>query len=139
MSIKKRIILILFLLGVLVLTKLTFGKTQTGNKDTLDVWLDKLEIAENCPSLGMVDSNGLKSFSSLCFQEQTFVTYVKKYNLLPQCEDQEILNWINDGEFQRVVAKKMLEDNLLNYDHWRNSVKRIGKPIPLAKSYWKQG
>ena len=123
----------------MVLTKLTFGKTQTGEQDTLDVWLDKLAIAENCPPNGMVDSNGLKSYSTYCFQERTFVTYVKKYNLLPQCEDNEILNWINDEQFQRKLAKEMLKDNIKNYDHWRLSTKKIGKPIPLAKSYFTQG
>lgn len=143
MSIKKYIIIAVSILGVLIATKLVIGseykETQTVEKDTLDEWLDKLATAENCPTLGIVDSNGKLSVGQYCFQKDTFVTFVKKYNLLPQCEEQEITNWWYDSEFQRVLAKRMLADNIFNYDHWRTSTKKIGKPIPLANSYWKQG
>lgn len=143
MSLKSRLIIILAILGVLVVTKLVLGseykETQTVEKDTFDIWLDKLAIAENCPTLGIVDSNGKLSVGQYCFQKNTFITYVKKYNLLPQCEEQEITNWWYDSDFQRLLARKMLEDNISNYDHWRTSVKKIGKPIPLSDSYWRQG
>ena len=102
--------------------------------DKLDVWISKLESRENCPPQGLIDSNGLKSYGPLCWQEATFRGFVKRYDLLKDSEPAEIMNWISDKTFGRELIKKMLEDNYENYDHWRNSVKKIGFP-PRIGSY----
>ena len=96
--------------------------------DPLDEWLLKLSKKENCPREGMIDSNGKKSYSALCFQLNTFKGYVKKYNLLPHTEDYEIINMIDDRNFQFKLAKMMIQDDYNNHNHWKNAVKKIGLP-----------
>jgi hypothetical protein len=117
-------IIILFLLGVLVLTKLTFGKTQTGKLEikeeykylledidrrmAVNIWLNNLELYENCPINGIIDTNGKISAGPLCYQDSTFISFVKKYNLLPNAEDQEILNMRGDRELQFKASREAL-------------------------------
>lgn len=140
MSIKKHIIIILFLLGVLVLTKLAYGKTQTGKLEikeeykylleeidkriAINIWLNKLVPYENCPVNGIIDTNGKLSAGSLCYQDATFISFVKKYNLLPNAEEHEILNMRGDRELQFKASREALMESLNNVDHWRTSVKR---------------
>lgn len=107
----------------------TIPNEQIIQKDTLDTWLDKLETYENCPVEGMIDTNHKKSYGCLCFQENTFRVYTKLYNFLPEAEDQELMNMIGDCPFQKSLAKKMIQDNYLNYPHWITSVKR-GANLP---------
>lgn len=94
--------------------------------DNLAQWINKLATYENCSIEGIRDNNGLKSFSCLCFQEETFIRQVKKYNLLPYAEDKEILNMIGNCDFQKELAYKMIKDNPENIWHWKTSVKKIG-------------
>ena len=98
----------------------------------LKEWLDSLGKMENCPSTGMIDSNNKKSYSLFCFQEDTFVHFVERYDMLPNLkeEEQEIMNWISDPSFQREVVKKMIAENPKNALHWRTSVvkKKLGLP-----------
>jgi hypothetical protein len=137
---KLRIITILFLLGVLVLTKLTFSKTQTGKMEikeeykylledidkriAINLWLNNLEPYENCPTNGIIDTNGKISAGPLCYQDLTFVGFVKRYDLLPKAEDHEILNMRGDRELQFKASREALMESLENVDHWRTSVKR---------------
>ena len=65
------------------------------NKD-LEEWIDKLSEKENCPILGMVDSNGKLSYGTLCFQAETFQRQIRKYGMLPNAEWDEIMNFIGD-------------------------------------------
>ena len=80
----------------------------------LEYWLDKLGEMENCPTTGMVDSNGKKSYGKFCFQKDTFLGTVKKYreeyNLLPYAEEQEFFNWIADEQFQRELVKIIIKE-----------------------------
>lgn len=98
--------------------------------DGLDTWLDELRNYENCPVEGIVDINRNLSFGCLCFQENTFKGYVKQFNLLPQSEDVELMNWISDCDFQKILAKKMIQDKYENWSHWRTSVieRKLGLP-----------
>jgi len=97
-------------------------------KDELDLWLDELAKKENCPIEGIIDRNHKMSFGKFCFQFDTFKIYVRKYNLLPNTEDQELYNWISDNEFQRKLARMMLEEDINNWKHWQLSTLKIGKP-----------
>jgi hypothetical protein len=105
-------------------------KTAFSAEETAIVeWVDEIAKYENCGS-GIIDTNGRKSFGDLCFQETTFRTYVKKYNLLPQCEEAEIMNWITDGDFQRELAYRMIDEDIENWRHWYTTVaiKKVGLP-----------
>ena len=97
--------------------------------DELTVWLTKLAKNENCPHQGIIDSNGLRSSGIFCYQDRTFIGFVKKYNLLPNTEDKEILNFIGDNEFQLKLTRLVFEDNPKHWTHWFNTVKfKIGLP-----------
>ena len=99
-------------------------------KDELDIWLDKLSKMENCPAEGILDTNKKMSYGCLCYQKTTFFVYTKLYNLLPEAEDQEYMNMIGDCDFQKVLARKMIEDNYNSWTHWWISVVKrgLGKP-----------
>ena len=98
-------------------------------KDELDVWLDKLETYENCPVEGIVDTNHKLSYGCLCFQFSTFKSFVKQYNFLPEAEEREYLNMIGDCDFQKILAKQMLQSDYNNWKHWWTSVRRgLGLP-----------
>jgi hypothetical protein len=105
---------------------------DTNYLDSLDIWLEKLsqKESEGDEQVVIVDSNGFRSYSCLQFQLATFVEQVKKYNLLPEAEDVEIRNMIMDCEFQKQLARKMIEDNVQNVSHWYTTVyaKGLGKP-----------
>jgi len=137
MSLKK-ITIIIFLLGVLVLTKLTFGKTQTGKIDEkflhllpnieermkVNIWLVNLKPYENCPIAGIIDTNNKRSSGPLCFQDATFINFVKKYNILPYAEEHEIINLVGDEDTQFRAAREALLDDPDNTSHWITSVRR---------------
>lgn len=93
----------------------------------IDLWLDRLEKNENCPFDGIIDSNGKKSYGAFCFQEATYLLFVKKYNLMPYAEEYELLNNLSDYDTQRQLAKLMIQDG--GWRHWHTSVtKKIGMP-----------
>lgn len=58
------------------------------------------------------------------FQEQTFKFYTKKYNFLPAAEDKEIMNFIYDADYQRQLARRMIEDG--EWYHWLICGEKIG-------------
>lgn len=93
--------------------------------DELAIWLTKLHKGENCPPTGLIDSNGLRSSSIFCYQNSTFIGFVKLYNLLPGAEDKEILNFIGDSDFQWKLTRIVFEDNPKNWRHWECTV--LGK------------
>lgn len=125
-------ILILILLGFCLSVRVIEADPPPPTK--LDHWLNQLKWKENCPEWGMVDSNGLKSYGVMCFQEATFKQYALKYNLLPHAEPNEIVNLIDNESLQKELAKRMIQDDPDNWRHWYNSVvgykgrKGIGLP-----------
>lgn len=98
------------------------------------IWVHRMIQAEsnNRSEIVVFDSNHQLSYSCGQFQRQTFEYQVKKYNLLPEAEPREYLNFIRDCTFQRELARNMIEDNPANADHWRNTTKKIGKPPLFA-------
>jgi hypothetical protein len=109
-------------------------RVETAVKDELDLWIEKLAQHENCPATGIIDTNHQVSWGILCFQYPTFKRYIRKYNLLPEVEDEELYNWIADSKLQKKLTKIMISDNYNNWRHWYNSVitRKLGKP-PVAK------
>lgn len=106
--------------------------TVLAQSDALDQWIEQLVTKESNgkANIKIVDRNGYFSYGCLQFQMRTFREYVRKYNLLPEAEDEELKNMIYDCEFQKYLAKKMLEDNPDNWRHWHTSVvaKKLGLP-----------
>ena len=91
-------------------------------KDPLDSWLTELGKAENCPESGIVDSNGLKSYGKLCFQERTFVSYSLALNEFPNAEPYELPNLMTGETEQRRLAKRMIKEDYNNWKHWECTV-----------------
>jgi hypothetical protein len=104
-------------------------------KDALDEWNDNLGRHEGCIAkiidgklVGTMDS-GSYSYGILCFKKQTFIGYVKQFNLLPYSTDEEIMNWIGDNQFQKNLARLMILDDYNNWRHWKNTtLYKIGYP-----------
>jgi len=104
----------------------------TTNSELIE-WIKKLGENENCPTDGLIDTNGLRSYGRFCYQEQTFKTFVRKYNLLPNAEETEYMNFIGDEDVQMALTILVFRDSLSNWTHWQNTVLRIGMP-PIKTS-----
>jgi hypothetical protein len=103
------------------------------NKGVADNWVNGLVEYEckDCPPLyKRLDDNGKYSYGCLQYQKDTFISDVKNYKLLPYTEDQEIMNFIYDCEFQKDLASVTILDNPKNAVRWRTSVEDRGYGYP---------
>lgn len=99
--------------------------------ESLEAWLDKLVTYENCPIKGIVDTNGKKSYGAFCYQEGTYLHFVKKYNLMPYAEEGELLNNLSDYSTQRKLTRLIVTNEPNGYKHWLTStVIRKGLGLP---------
>ena len=80
----------------------------------------------NRSDIRILDTNNKYSYGLLQFQAETFTGYGYGYKLLPQAEKGEYMNLIYDGEFQKSVAYKMLEEDINNVRHWTVCAQRGG-------------
>lgn len=87
--------------------------------EAFEVWLDKLESYENCPSRGIIDSNNLRSYGPLCYQKATYLGYMRIFGsqVMPYAEEGEWLNNLSDRHTQRELTKLIIEND---YSAWRN-------------------
>ena len=93
--------------------------------------LSQIERLAFCESSGredikIVDTNGWYSHSCLQFQFPTFKQYVRRYNLLPDATDEELLNMIGDCEFQKDLAYRMIAEDAGNWTHWARCSEILG-------------
>ena len=102
-------------------------------KDELDLWIDQLETyeCENCAKTHKtLDTNDKYSHGCLQFQDGTFIEYIRRYKLLPNLSDKEILLQIYDCELQKKTARLMILENYDNWEHWFTSVYVRGLGLP---------
>lgn len=96
-------------------------------KDELDVWIDHLGRHENCvvevkngELIGTMDS-GSYSYGIMCFKRDTFIMFVRKYKLLPEATDDEIMNFVGDNFFTKNLTRLIILDRHANWAHWKTS------------------
>ena len=102
---------------------------STPKPDALDLWIDALSVKEclSTPACAAdpdgfkrIDSNGEYSYACLQFQAPTFAGYSEQLSLaegtLRNCADQKRL------------ARAMILDDYSNWQHWWNSVQKLGLP-----------
>lgn len=98
----------------------------------MDGYINKLAVYEcrGCPSdFSKIDTDGERVYSCLQFKKSTFTEQVIKFDLLPEAEESDIMNMIYDCDFQKYLAKLMLEENPEFIWRWATSVKRgLGLP-----------
>lgn len=96
----------------------------------LDQWIEELVMLESRgkTNLKILDTNKKHSFGCLQFQKATFVEYGLKYKFFDSADD--AVEKIYDCEFQKRLAKRMIEDDARNWRHWYTSVavKKLGPP-----------
>ena len=97
---------------------------------TFAQWIDALAVAEsgNRDWIAHQDRDGGYNYGCLQFRERTFRHFVKKFNLAPDAEPDELMNLIYDCAFQKRLALRMLRDNVENWKHWKKTARRIGLP-----------
>lgn len=103
-------------------------------RDAIDEWIDRLAEYE-CEGCGenfrKLDRNGKYSYSCLQFQKQTFDSYVKRFALLPHATPEEYENFIYDCEFQKGLARLIIERDYGSVrNHWFTSIvtRKLGMP-----------
>jgi len=113
----------------LFIRELVGGYIQKG--DALDSWINRLARNENC-YVGIKDGelvgtwdNGSYSYGALCYKRGTFIMFVRKFNLLPEATDDEIMNQIGDVRFQKQLTRLVMEDSWNNWSHWYNNTKHV--------------
>ena len=89
-------------------------------------YLEDLAMCEssNNPLAVNWHDHGSPSYGLLQFKEATFKSKVRQYNLLPEAEDSEIMNWIYDGQFQLKLARLILEEKN-GWRAWTNCMDKI--------------
>ncbi|TSC60193.1 MAG: hypothetical protein LiPW15_71 [Parcubacteria group bacterium LiPW_15] len=104
--------------------------------DAMDSWLQKLahKESEGREHIKILDHNNQYSYGCLQFQMATFRSYIRKYDLLENTEDAELENMIYDCDFQKVLARKMIEDDYSNWRNWYTSVsvRNLGLPPRIS-------
>lgn len=85
----------------------------------------KIEILANCESsnrsfIKVLDTNNHYSYGSLQFQMQTWLSYGKLYDLKTTEEN------IYDGDLQKELAYRMINDKKSNWNHWLNCATKHG-------------
>jgi hypothetical protein len=98
----------------------------------LDVWLEKLAIAEsnNRANIKVLDVNGRYSYGCLQFQMATFKAYSTRYGLL---DASEVVSWekhLYDCGLQKQIAKRMIQEKPANWRHWGYTVLKKGVGFP---------
>lgn len=133
---RKVIIAVLILIGLVVPLYSKRPQVETAPPyfpDELDIWLMKLASHEGCKPEGTMDRGSL-SYGLFCYKEGTFKMFVKKYDLLPNAEEDEIMNLIGDAQFQWKLTRMVFEDSCQNWRNWYTStVKKIGLPPNCLK------
>jgi hypothetical protein len=106
------------------------GSGAGGEPAMLRKWIDALAVAEsgNRPWIVHQDRDGGSNYGCLQFRERTFRVFVKKFNLAPNAQPDEVMNLIYDCGFQKRLAARMIRKNCENWKHWRKTVERIGLP-----------
>lgn len=107
--------------------------SQEASTSSIEIWVRGLVRyeCEGCPpNYRRVDTNGYYSYGCLQFQRRTFITEAKRFDLLPDAEEAELMNHIYSCDFQQLLAKKMIERNYGDWRHWFYSVivRGYGKP-----------
>jgi len=99
-------------------------------KDALDQWMMLLAEAESGgdATLKILDTNRKYSYGCLQFQFHTFRQYAREYSLFDGFDDRDLRQEIYNCDSQIRLATLMIEDDYSNWRHWRNTVKKIGKP-----------
>ncbi len=105
-----------------------YEPVETSKVDTLSPLIDKLAMCESGgdPMALNPQDGGSRSSGVLQFKDSTFIHYAKRYQLFPNAEDAEILNFLNDAEYQKQLAKLMLDENPNNWRHWYNCSLKTG-------------
>lgn len=129
---KQLIIWLLVLLATSLLLRVSrewvYEPEKVEQQDKLGMLIDQLAM---CESGGLATAinpfdGGSHSRGILQFKDSTFIQYAKRYNLFPNAEDDEILNFIFDGDYQKKLARLMLDENINNWRHWVNCSKKVG-------------
>ncbi len=94
-------------------------KFKSEKKDDTD---EILRYFVDCESGGdnfVVNWNdkGSPSYGLLQFKKQTWIFQIRKYNLFPATEDEELMNLIYDPDIQIKLARLMIMDGGQN--HWK--------------------
>lgn len=85
----------------------------------------KIEILANCesssrPLIKILDTNNRYSYGILQFQMQTWLSYGKLYDI--ETTEENIYN----GDLQKELAYRMIQDKNSNWNHWYNCSTKHG-------------
>src|SRR5690242_3305878 len=98
-------------------------RSAAGPAQTLVEWIDALAVAEsgNRDWIAHQDRDGGYNYGCLQFRERTFRHYVKKFNLAPDAQPDDVMNLIYDCAFQKRLALRMLRETPENWKHWKKT------------------
>ena len=69
---------------------------------------------------------GSPSYGKYQFKEKTWIAQLRKYGYFPEAEDQELMNFILDGDVQDSLTRKIVNDG--GWRHWFNCFQSLDLP-----------
>jgi len=105
-------------------------ETVEVQKDSLDLWLDKLAFCEssnNPLAVNPKDKDGRPKYGLFQFDIETWKMYIKRYNLFnhQDWEDADYWNSIYSRDHQEIVIREMMK-NGVNMSKEFGCVRKIG-------------
>lgn len=95
----------------------------------MEEYLDKLRDMESCSEQGTPDM-GSPSFGAYCYKTGTYLLFVRKYKLLPNMEDGELINNLSDYRTQRELTRLILAYEPNGARNWYTSIFVRGLGLP---------
>lgn len=110
-------------------------ESQKVTSTNLDIWLEKLAMAEsnNRADIKVLDVNNRYSYGCLQFQMATFKSYSARYGYV---DPATVTSWdelIYDCDLQKRIAKSMIKEKNTNWRHWGYTVLNKGIGLPPAE------
>lgn len=104
------------------------GAILEGELEAENTLLADLSFCEsgNRDDIKILDVNGKYSYGLFQWQEQSWIFYSKKYGLFPFAEDQEMMNFIYDRNYQTKLTRLVLQEPN-GWLNWKNCFLKLWK------------
>ena len=74
------------------------------------------------------DDVGSPSYGKYQFKKQTWISFLRKYDFFPKAEDEELMNFIFDGNIQDELTRTILIMENNGWKHWTNCYSKMKLP-----------
>jgi hypothetical protein len=90
--------------------------------------LEKLAFCESRGNENAInpDDNGSPSYGKYQYKKETWISFLRRYDFFPEAEDEELMNFIFDGNIQDELTRTILMLENKGWKHWYNCSVKTG-------------